>query len=315
MNANDVIESYVADVATRLPRKQRNDVAYELRALIGEGLQDRAEEAGREADADMAVAFLRQFGRPDEVAARYRPALSVIDPADGHAFLRATAIGLAIIWGLGLLQALRGPIATGTDLLLALGQWWTGAVLPSLWWPGVLVVSYAIAGWVRRRRPAAAQWTPRASDRIQGGRLGMIAALLAIACGLTLLMEPTLVLDLAFGGRAAPAAYHALTYTDAFRQGPAPWLFGLLALWLPLFAVVAIHGRWSPVLRRAESTLTLLICAAMLWVLVSGPVLMTPHGDRTMKVIMALLLAFSLIAIALEARGRINPAPAKPKRI
>ncbi|NUO75433.1 MAG: hypothetical protein HOQ32_05400 [Lysobacter sp.] len=310
MNANDVIESYVADVATRLPRKQRNDVAYELRALIDEGLQDRAEETGREADADMAVAFLRQFGRPDEVAARYRPQLSIIDPADGHAFLRATAIGMAIIWILGLLEATTAP---GSTPIRALAQWWTGAVLPSLWWPGVLVVSYAIAGWVRRRRPQAAQWTPRSADRIHGGRVGMAMATVAIACGLWALMEPTRVLDLAFGGRAAPVAYQAMTYTDAFRQGPAPWLFGLLALYLPLFAFVAVRGRWSPLLRRAESTLALLVCAAMLWVLVSGPVLMAPHSDRTMKVLMALVLAFSLIAIALEARGRINPAPDRPK--
>ena len=47
MNANDVIESYVTEVAVKLPRKQRNDVAFELRALINEELQGRAEAAGR----------------------------------------------------------------------------------------------------------------------------------------------------------------------------------------------------------------------------------------------------------------------------
>ena len=34
MNANNVIESYVTDVALQLPRRQRNDVAFELRALL-----------------------------------------------------------------------------------------------------------------------------------------------------------------------------------------------------------------------------------------------------------------------------------------
>ena len=47
MNANDVIESYVTEVALQLPRKQRNDVAFELRALINEELQGKAEESGR----------------------------------------------------------------------------------------------------------------------------------------------------------------------------------------------------------------------------------------------------------------------------
>ena len=76
MNANDVIESYVTDVALQLPRKQRNDVAFELRALINEGLQDKAEETGRAIDAAMATEFLNAFGHPEAVAARYRPALT-----------------------------------------------------------------------------------------------------------------------------------------------------------------------------------------------------------------------------------------------
>ena len=39
MNANDVIECYVNEVAVQLPRAQRNDVAFELRALLQEELQ------------------------------------------------------------------------------------------------------------------------------------------------------------------------------------------------------------------------------------------------------------------------------------
>ena len=66
MNANDLIESYVTDVAVQLPRKQRNDVAFELRALINEELQARAEAAGRGVDAAMATEFLQAFGRPED---------------------------------------------------------------------------------------------------------------------------------------------------------------------------------------------------------------------------------------------------------
>ena len=144
MNANDVIESYVTDVAVQLPRKQRNDVAFELRALINEELQDRGEAAGRGVDAAMATEFLQGFGHPDDVAARYRPALTIIDPADGHSFLRVTVIGLAIIWCLGLLQRLGQPIGSAGDVLNLLGQWWTGTAIPSLWWPGVLVVWFGL---------------------------------------------------------------------------------------------------------------------------------------------------------------------------
>src|SRR5688572_4251548 len=145
MNATDVIDSYVTEVAVQLPRRQRNDVAFELRALIDEGLQDQAEAAGRDVDAAMAIEFLRGFGRPVEVAARYRPALTIIDPADGRSFLRAAGIGLAIIWSAGLLASLQQPIDSGWDLLQAVALWWGNVVIPSLWWPGVLVTWFAAA--------------------------------------------------------------------------------------------------------------------------------------------------------------------------
>lgn len=92
MNANDVIESYVADVAAKLPRKQRNDVAFELRSLLAEELQGKAEAAGSAADAAMATELVNAFGRPAEVAARYQPTLTVIDPADGCIFFAWTAL-------------------------------------------------------------------------------------------------------------------------------------------------------------------------------------------------------------------------------
>ena len=123
MNANDVIESYVTEVALQLPRKQRNDVAFELRALINEELQGKAEESGRSVDAAMAIEFLQAFGRPEEVAARYRPALTIIDPADGHRFLRLTVIGMAIIWIAGLLERFSQPFGSVAEVLTVIGQW------------------------------------------------------------------------------------------------------------------------------------------------------------------------------------------------
>lgn len=318
MNANEVIESYVADVALQLPRKQRNDVAYELRALIGEGLQDRAEAAGREPDAAMAIAFLREFGRPDEVAARYRPNLIIIDPADAHAFLRISVIGLVIIWGLGLWSSLSQPIDSGLSTLSVFGHrwghWWGSVFLPSLWWPGVLVTGYALAAWIRRRWPQTAQWEPRSGDRIQGGRAAMALALLGMACGLYILTQPTVVLDLIFGGRAAPVAYQALTYTDTFLQRQAPWMFALLAFNLPFYAAVMVRGRWSPTLRRIETVFVLLTCAAMLWVIVDGPVMMTQTSDRTAKALMALIVAFSLLTTAVQALRKVKPAPDRVER-
>src|SRR5690348_3765322 len=82
MTADDVIESYVRDVARLLPHKRRDDVALELRALLQEELAAKAEAAGRPQDQAMAMALLAGFGRPAEAAARYEPRKPLIDPED-----------------------------------------------------------------------------------------------------------------------------------------------------------------------------------------------------------------------------------------
>jgi len=309
MNANDVIESYVTDVAVQLPRKQRNDVAFELRALLNEGLQDKAEAAGRGADATMATEFLRAFGRPEDVAARYRPTLTIVDPADGHKFLRAAVIGLATIWCLGLWVHLRQPIHSGGDLLTALGQWWGATVIPSLWWPGVLVVGFGVASWTRRRWPQTSEWKPRAGDRIHGSRAAMAIGLVGILCGLFVLIDPRWLLDVFWGGRAAPAAYAALTYTDTFRQHQAPWLLGLILLNIPLFIAVIVQGRWPAILRRIETGLGLVTCATLAWTVLDSPVFMATSSDRTVKFCIVLIVAFTLINLCIKLYRSVRPTP------
>jgi hypothetical protein len=309
MNANDVIDCYVTEVAVQLPRKQRNDVAFELLALINEGLQDKAEATGRAVDATMATDFLNAFGRPAEVAARYRPTLTIIDPADGHAFLRATVIGLAIIWVLGLLMRLSQPIDSASDLLGILGQWWGSAVIPSLWWPGVLVVGFAGTAWTRRRWPQTSPWKPRAGDRIHGGRAALAMGIVGIACGSYVLVDPHWLLDFFWSGHAAPSAYAALTYAEPFLRSRAPWLFALVLLNIPVLSSVIVQGRWTPLMRRIQTGLGLITCAVMAWNIADGPVFVAPVSDRTAKFCLLLVVVFTLVDLGIKQYRRVKPAP------
>ncbi len=314
MTAHEVIEAYVTEVALQLPRRQRNDVAFELRALLQEELQDKVEAAGRVADKEMATELVRAFGRPADVAARYRPTLTIIDPADGQKFFRATVIGLVLIWVLGLFERLRQPIASGWDLLTVLGQWWMGTVLASLWWPGVLVVYFGLEAWARRRRPGSAEWKPRAADRIAGGRATHALGMVGILCGLFVLLDPTWILDFFWGGRAAPSAYEALTYTDTFRARQAPWLLGLLLLNIPLFLAVILSGRWSAMLRRVETLQTLALCGVMAWTVADGPVFNAPTSDRMVKSLLVLIVIVTLGTLAIQQYRRVRPTPDRAVR-
>lgn len=309
LDANELIEAYVADVAVRLPRAQRNDVAFELRALLHEELQGKAEDAGRVVDVAMALEFLRAFGRPADVAARYRPTMTIIDPSDGRRFLFATIVGLALIWSLGLLAQWRDAAEHGLGALTMIARWWGGTVLPSLWWPGVLVAWFATSAWVHRRWPRTSHWTPRSAHHIAGGRGAMAMGVIGMLCGMTILIEPRWILDIVWSGHAAPAAYTALTYTDTFVRGPAFVLLALIALNVPLYIAVMANGRWSPRLRRIETVHGLILCAAMLWAIVDGPIFLSTRSDATAKTLMALIVAYMLLHCAIAAYRRVRPTP------
>jgi hypothetical protein len=307
MKANDVIESYVNDVAVQLPRKQRDDVAFELRALLNEELQAKGEAARGGVDAAMAIELVRAFGRPADVAARYRPALTIIDPADGHTFQRAAVIGLAMIWCMGLLTHLRVDSVSG--FLTALGRWWGATVIPSLWWPGLLVVSFAAASWARRRWPQASEWKPHAGDPFRGNRAAMVMGLVGTLLGLFVLFEPRWLLDAVFGGRASPAAYEALTYTDTFRQRQAPILLALLVLNVPMLIAAIVNGHWPATMRHTKTSMSLVTCVVLAWTLLDGPVLMAPTSDRMVKVLLVIIVASTLIGMGVTMLRRVRPTP------
>jgi hypothetical protein len=313
MNAEKLIESYVTEVAQRLPRRQRDDVAFELHALLHEELAAKAEAAGRPADPEMATELLQGFGHPIHVAARYRPPVTIIDPADGQTFLRATIIGLVVIWGLGLVKALLAVPLANLGWLTALGLWWGGTVIPSMWWPGVLVMGFGLAAWSRRRWPERAVWQPRTREHVQGGRTGLVLAILGILLGLAILLEPRRLLDVVWQGRAAPAAYEALTYNELFRHQQGPWILALLLLNVPLLLTALVQGCWSPALRRLQVVSSLVLCGVLVWATLGGPIFDVEATDRITKFVLVATVLFTLGALGHQWFQRVRPAPRGPR--
>jgi hypothetical protein len=90
----DLIERYVAEVGRYLPA--RSDVPDELRSLLSDALEQRASEAGRPPDDDMAADVLREFGDPEEVAERYSQPRYLIGP-ELYPLYESIAIGIIVI--------------------------------------------------------------------------------------------------------------------------------------------------------------------------------------------------------------------------
>lgn len=97
----DLIERYVQEVGRRLPRKQRVDVQDELRSLLQDMVEDQAQTKVENADEEVIVHVLREFGNPKEVAASYEPEKQyLIGPQLFPIFKVVVAIVTAVIGSL-----------------------------------------------------------------------------------------------------------------------------------------------------------------------------------------------------------------------
>ena len=297
MDANQVLDSYVRDVARYLPRDKRNDVAFELRALLADELAAKAQTAGRAPDEAMAMALLRGFGRPAEAAGRYHPRAPIIDPADNHNFA---------IW------AVAGAIVASVLKPL------DGAVL--LNWLGVLVVVFALMAWSRRRNPDALGWRPKPGPDAIPRWVAAVEAIATLVFPLFMYAAPQTFVRVAFLG-ALPTG--GLELTAAFEQS---WqraaTLATLVLVVVVYAAVAVQGEWRRWSRRTSiaanislGVLLIVHAVPMMTLLGREPfqIFESTTANRVAMPWLGLVGVFVVLTTLYEAYkewARISPAPA-----
>jgi hypothetical protein len=224
MSADEVIESYVRDVARYLPRAKRDDVAFELRALLADELAAKAAAAQRAPDRALVMELLAGFGRPAEAAARYQPRAPLIDPADNHNFLLWALVGAVVV-----------EVDGGNEESSA------------LMWVGLVFVWFALATWLRRRRPSAKlRWRPRRESlpEVASRPLVLLPALATLVFPFTMYLAPERWWRLASFGHGPSGG---LALTEAFL---ASWqrvvTLALLSGVITIYVAVAAQGGWRP---------------------------------------------------------------------
>jgi hypothetical protein len=311
MTANELIEAYVNDVVRQLARKQRNDVGVELRALLGEELQTQVEIAGRPADEVMALELLRRFGRPADVAARYRTTgFAVIDPAEARTFVWTSAIGMLLVWAVSL-----SALFTRGGGLNHIGAWWMTYGLGAFWWPGFLVVMMGLAAWTRRRFPQPSNWTPKTVDQDRINRAAWLAAIAFFTLGIILLVSPVQILQQLTGSRLPAEVYNHFVYDETFRRVRLPLLLPLLAAHVLLYAVLVTHGRWRRGTRLADMALSVVITTACVWAILAGPIFQSGSADRTARGTIWFVVLIAIWDLAVKVhRERMRVRMPKPLR-
>jgi hypothetical protein len=310
MDADGVIESYVHDVARRLPRDRRNDVAFELRALLADDVRSRADAEDRAADEALALDVVRGFGRPAETAARYHRPFTILEPSDTWSFVVAAVAGGVVA---GLLTA-PGPGTAGVPGATAEGA--QRSTVATLAWLGLLVLGFAVKNLVLRRQPEAFAWRPRpVRDRDAASRAGNAAIAAGLAGFLVLYLTPGPVVEAVTGGRVAAAD---LRYTDSFA-GPLrmPWLVVLLVVLIALHLYVAARGRWRPLTRWARLVVATSAATQLGWHSRYGQVFENPDADRPALWVAASAAGVLMVLCGVELYReltRVDPAPAAEPR-
>jgi len=282
MKASDVIESYVADVAAQLPSRQRADVAVELRSLLNDELNAKPNDPST---PDAALALVRAFGRPADVAARYHAPYVLIEPADTRSFLLAAVVGASLI-----------PSSNG-HLPISLDKNTAGILL--LAWLGTLLLFYAGRSWLRRRQPNSFQWKPSpVRDRDAVSLPLQLGIVLLCVFGIAIYLSPGPAISLVSGGRVAA---DSLRYTQDFLQ---PWrLLGfpiLLSIFALLNAFAALLRRWTPLLRGLSICFLVSAAIQLGWHASSGDLFASAVIDRSARLALQLLGAALMITAAIE---------------
>ncbi|MET4158523.1 hypothetical protein [Agromyces sp. PvR057] len=304
MNPDALIESYVAEVVRHLPRKQRTDVGYELRSLLTEELRGRVGDSAPDTAATLDL--LASFGRPAEVADRYRPAgFTIIRPADAPRFAWISLVGVAVQWVITLIATYTAPATgAGDDWLSRLGTWWLSAGLGAFWWPGLLVSLSIVAAVITARRDGdAPDWTPRAASMLDRDHISRPLYVLAIAGALVGIAALVAAINLAEWWPGLPQPLLDAFVIDAdFLATRAPWA---LVLWAATFAsmiAVLVAGRWTRTTRLLAIVGNALWVVLLVWWVAAGPIFVQPYADSVTKGCLLLVAAICVLDLVLTAR-------------
>ncbi len=309
MNANDLIDSYVRDVARYLPRSKRNDVAFELRALLGDELAAKAQAAGRAPDKSMVMELLKGFGRPAEAAGRYHQRPAIIEPTDTHHFLiwtLAAAVTVSVLSRMSLAGAMSG----------------SGRFLQCL---GALVVVFALMGWWRRRHPDALRWRPKRGPDWMPRGLAVPAMICTLIFPVFMYAAPQMFVRVMFLG-ALPT--NGVELTDVFRQsGLRGVTLTLLVLLAVMYAAIIVHGGgrpwtgWTSVALHGSLGLLLVAHAALATALPGRETFSIFQATASNTVAMPIFAAVGALLVlcalydAYREWWRVSPAPTLENRL
>lgn len=176
--STNLIDTYVSEIAHRLPRKTRSDIEAEIRSILQDMLEERSQKTGNPISDEMTIEVLKAYGSPDKVAATYLGERYLIGPQLYPIFLLVLRIVLivvgvlaAISLGIALSQTIGNPQNAFVTTVRAIGNLVTSIIIAL----GNIVVIFAIIEWGLFRAggklavnamPKEKDWDPRSLHKL-----------------------------------------------------------------------------------------------------------------------------------------------------
>jgi len=269
------IELYVKSVGRKLPQSMREDIEAELRSTLMDMLDDRAKDTGRLVDEELEQELLREYGSPDEVAAKYLPEQQLISPKLYPIFwmiikIVLTVLAITTIVSIGVQIGQMGGNVPGAATVV--GDAFLGLIQSGIQAFGTVVLVFIIiTRFGKVEKDWKSEWNPRDllkirdEDKIKPAEL--IAAIIFSTIGIVIFnFYPDLI-----------SLYHNVTGTIEVYPLLTDAFFGYL-LWLNILWILEIiqnalllkDGVYTRGSRIFEIALNIANIALLL-VIISGP--------------------------------------------
>lgn len=259
----NLIDRYIQHVGKHLPEKSREDLKREIRSLVEDSLEDRSRELGRPIDEAMTVEVLKEFGRPEKMAASYTPERYLISPRIYPIFWLVVRIVMTVLFAIMLVKLFIGLMQVDANFVQLIIQTVTGFASGAISALGNIVIVFAIIQYfapdLSKELDKDDDWDPLKMEKIededQVSRVEQAFGITFSVIGLALFNFFPELLGFSFSSNGEWVSLPALS--EAFFTY-LPWINLLWGAEIILSLYLLIQGQWQTATRLVSIVIKLM---------------------------------------------------------
>ncbi len=279
----NLIERYIQHVGQHVPEKSREDLKREIRSLIEDTLEDHSQKVGRPVDEGMVVEVLREFGRPEKMAASYVPERYLISPRMFPIFWLVVKIVVSVLFAITLARMFIGIGRAEADFVQLMIQFIAGLAEGTISALGNIVLVFAALQYfwpeLGKELDKDDDWDPRKMERIeekdQVSRFEQVAEITFSIIGLALFNFFPELLGFSFTQNGEWISLPALS--PAFFTY-LPWINLVWGAEIILVVFLLIQGRWQTATRWVAVAIKVM-SVGLAGFMLTGPSLVALHAQ------------------------------------